>query len=99
MISTNSEEGVYLEEGARLGGPARGGSRLSAPGGADRAGGRRLERAKKRAAESLVLPVSGALEVDTLGEIGHEVDEFVQDRLQQGLATGTQCTYQLGWDR
>ena len=77
----------------------RGGNRLTAPGGADGAGGRRLERAKKLAAENLILPTSRALEVDKLGEIGHEVDEFVQDRLRYGLATGTQHTYQLGWDR
>ncbi len=77
----------------------RGGNRLTAPGGADGAGGRRLERAKKLAAENLILPTSRALEVDKLGEIGHEVDEFVQDQCQQDLTTGTQRMYQLGWDR
>ena len=63
-----------------------------------RAGGR-LAKAKKRAAESLVFPVAANGDLNPLEDIGHEVDEFVQDQLQKGLAKGTARTYQLGWDR
>ena len=49
-------------------------------------------RARRRAAAGLVQPNARSLEVDTLGEVGHEIDEFVQDMLKQGLATGTQRT-------
>ena len=56
----------------------------------ERAGGR-LAKAKKRAAECLILPLNHAVDPNPLDEIGHEIDEFVQDRLQHGLAKGTRA--------
>ena len=62
-------------------------------------GGLRLARARRHLAESYVRPTVFAGELQPLVEVGHEVEEFVQEQLHQNLARGTQLTYQAGWDR